>query len=614
MRIDLNRPYKSIIGLTTEDLPDFAVLIGRSGTGKTQLLEALTTGAASISGIRLDQIEKYDLSTFQPPNTNEAHRYVNQFAHNTAERYMSHSVHGQTPIKLAATIFKQYTNEIERASGTQARVNFEEDLRTEIRQLPDFAIFGSSNPVSQYHKTLNDQVMARLDQGEAGRRSVGRSARAQNSFQGNQAALLSAAMKLYHKLPHELTYDDIIQASHFEGETLSNSISAVFCAYKINQFIWAHNRVEREHIPFDDLINEYEAKNSPPWETLRTIISDLRGDSGEDGIFNFDFSDPGSYKLHMGNQEGFSFKSEMTNLTSGTQYDLHSLSSGEKILMALCLASFNQSVGRRRPKLILLDELDAMLHPSMIAVLVTVLKDLFVSRGTKVLMTSHSPMTVGTLDEEETFRVERSGGAVYVSSTTKSEAITELSEGLATVDVGLKIAAYDEAKVTILTEGHNAKHLKKWAQLHFPDKVRVFEGLEPYSSDSQLLTYGRLLGRVNTNTHFLVVWDCDAAEKAHSLRTELPGTAKVTPFAFARRQENTIIQSGIENNYDDDVLESFSIKKTDNDGTLLGRELPKNRKASFADHVLHEGTSHYFTHFQDLNDIVNRILGSPEKV
>ena len=56
-------------------------------------------------------------------------------------------------------------------------------------------------------------------------------------------------------------------------------------------------------------------------------------------------------------------------------------------------------------------------------------------------MTSHSPMTVAALDEADIFRVVRKGGTVTISQATKPEAIIELSEGLATVDVGLRIAA-----------------------------------------------------------------------------------------------------------------------------------------------------------------------------
>ena len=401
-----------------------------------------------------------------------------------------------------------------------------------------------------------------------------------------------------------------MSAAHYEGDTLSNTVSAVFAAYKADQYIWAHKRVETQLVGFDDLIAEYRTNHPPPWETLREILSVMREAAGDDGLFDFDFSDPEEYELHMGNYERFTFTAEMTNRTTGAQYELTSLSSGEKVLMALCLVSFNQYLGRRRPKLFLLDELDAVLHPSMIEALVRTLKTLFVPRDTKILMTSHSPITVAALDEADIFRVVRTGGHVNVSRTTKSEAIEELSEGLASIDVGLKIAAYDGGKVTILTEGHNAKHLKRWAELNFPGDVRVFEELEQYTNDQQLLAYGRLLGKMHTNTHFVIVWDCDAVGKAKDLRSELPSGTKVTPFAFASR-ENTIARNGIENNYDEEILEPYSTTTTGNDGRLLSRGFQSNRKAEFANHVLQHGTSQYFTNFQDLRDIVSRILESP---
>ena len=446
-------------------------------------------------------------------------------------------------------------------------------------------MFAVDNREPSYKKTLYEQVLAPLVPSNTGRRGRGTSNESNNSFNGNQAALLSAAMTLTGKLPHELTYDDIMRASHYEGATLSNSISAVFAGYKVDQFIWAHKRIETERVDFAELITEYRTKYRPPWKTLREILSAMRDAAGGDGLFDFDFSDPDDYVLHMGNHERFSFKAEMTNRTTGAQYELDSLSSGERVLMALCLASFNQYLGRRRPKLLLLDELDAVLHPSMVAALVRTLKTLFVPQGTKVLMTSHSAMTVAALDEADIFRVVRTGSNVKVSPATKSEAINELSEGLATVDVGLRIAAYNEAKVTILTEGKNTNHLKRWVELNFPEDVHVFEGLERYTSDHELFLYGQLLGMVNTNTHFVVVWDCDAADKADTLRREMPTGAKVTPYVFAKRPDNTIAQRGIENNYDEEILDLYSTKTLRSDGTLLSRGFENSRKTEFANHV-----------------------------
>ena len=585
MKIELKRPYKSIETLTTEELPDFAILIGRNGAGKTQLLGALKERQAVIPSIGSEEIESYDMVSFHPPESPPTSRLVNQFALATADAYLSPPT-DHPPIQIAREIFDQAASDIEHDSGGQARDDFERDLRDELRRLPHLAVFAVHDQHSPYKKALYERVLGPLNRANP-ERQIGRSS--DNSFNGNQAALLSAAMKLADKVPHELTRGDIMRASYGEGDTMSNSISEVFVTYKVDQFIWAHKRVEKEHVRFDELITDYRTKNPPPWEILREILSEMRDAAGNEGLFNFDFSDPDEFDLRVENYEHFHFATEMTNRITGARYELGSLSSGEKVLMALCLISFNQYLGRRPPKLLLLDELDAMLHPSMVAALITALKTLFVSQGTKILMTSHSVITVAALDEDDIFRVVRTGGDLKVTRTTKAEAINELSEGLATIDVGLQIAAYGGAKVTILTEGHNAKHLKRWVILNFPEDVHVFEELEQHTNDNQLLAYGRLLGKMHTNTHFVIVWDCDAAGTAGILRNELPGDAKVTPYAFARRLDNKIADRGIENNYDESILEPYSTTTTRSDGTLLGRGFQKNRKTEFADHVLREG-------------------------
>ncbi len=609
MRIKLESPYKTIATLETAELSDFALLIGRNGAGKTQLLEALRDQHASILDVGGTDIEMYDMASFRPPNTTLAGRSANQFATMTADAYLATRPDGPRPIDAAEEIFFKHAAESERASGGQSRDGFVSSLREDIRQFPDFRAF-ARNHASPYLSELYSQVLEPLlpvDPRRGNRRSPNQSA---ISFGGDQAALLCTAMKIAGKFPHELTRDDIMRAGQYEGNTIANSLSEVFTAYKVEQFIWAHKRIETEYVEYANLIAEYQSKQRPPWDTMREILSEMRERTGQEGLFNFDFSDPDNHNLDMGSYEQFAFKAELTNRSTGTQYEIDSLSSGERVLMALCLASFNQYLGRRIPGLLLLDELDAVLHPSMAAALVSTLKSLFVSQGTKVLMTSHSPMTVAALDETDIFRVARKGTHVTVSRTTKAEAIEELSEGLATVDVGLRIAAFDEAKVTILTEGNNTKHLKRWAELYYPNEVRVFEGLERYTSSNQLVAYGRLLGWMTTNTHFIIVWDCDASDKVDELQKDLRDGAKVTPFAFTRRPGNTITRKGIENNYDESILKPFSINKTDNDGTLLGSDLPKDRKSKFAEHILQQGVLEDFIHFEDLRAVVGGILES----
>ena len=422
-------------------------------------------------------------------------------------------------------------------------------------------------------------------------------------------------MRKANKFPHELTREDIAQALHYDEDLVSNRLSEVFSAYKFTQYAWAHRQIEMGGAPtYAELIQQYQEDSPPPWRVMREVLSDMREAAGDYALFDFDFTDPEDQELNMENFELYTFKAEMTNRTTGAIYDLHDLSSGEQILMALCMISFNQIIGRRPPQLLLLDEVDAILHPSMVKALVRTLKTLFVSNGMPVLMTSHSPMTVATLDEEEVFRVNRTGYHVEISPVTKADAIGELSEGLATVDMGLRIAAYGESKITILTEGNNSRHLKRWAELCYPEDVRVFEGLEKHTNDDKLLAYGRLLAKMNLNTHFVIIWDCDASDKASTLQTELTGDVSVTPFAFAYRPENQIAKKGIENNYEECMLEPYSITVNDSDGNLIKRELDGKRKTEFADYMLKNGTHEHFSHFKDLNDLIKEILQSMTSV
>ena len=350
MRIELQQAYKSIATLTTEDLPDLAVLIGRNGAGKTQILEALKEGHAVVSGIDLTDIELYDMTSYRVPNVNVGNRGFNQFGKATADAFLLAAPGKRPPIEVAAEVFDQFAGEGEGESDDENRAQFVSSLLDEIRLLPDFAIFPPARDrasPSPYKEALFQNVMRFFIREQNERRRGKQASAPANSFNGNQAALLGTAMKLAKKLPHELTRDDIMRASNYEGGTLSNVISGVFAGYKVDQFIWAHTQVETESTAFTDLLARYRQKYPPPWEILRTILSEMRDAAGDDGLFDFDFSDPDEYLLYMGNYEEFSFKAEMTNRTSEAKYELDSLSSGEKILMALCLSSFNHYLGRR---------------------------------------------------------------------------------------------------------------------------------------------------------------------------------------------------------------------------------------------------------------------------
>ena len=66
MKMKLRNPYGSIKRLDACDLPDFAVLIGRNGVGKTQLLTGIAERQITGLAHSTATIEKYDIREFRP--------------------------------------------------------------------------------------------------------------------------------------------------------------------------------------------------------------------------------------------------------------------------------------------------------------------------------------------------------------------------------------------------------------------------------------------------------------------------------------------------------------------------------------------------------------------
>lgn len=605
MRLDFKNRHLSIKSLPSFELPNFAVLIGRNGVGKTQLLDAVKDGNISVAGIPTQEIEKYDMDSFQTRQAGSASWGDGFFVQHTAEAYFS-GKRSLSLVDVARDIFEETLKNFSLTEGSEDYLTFEAGLRESIRKMLPFGPFPALNTtqaLSSYTKKIYSTVIQPLQlnvQGRQESRSV--------SCENNPARLVCLAMKLSEKLPHELERGDLLRAANYEGNTLQNTLSELFIRYKVAQYSSAHTEGEQSQESFDHLMAKYRREVQPPWEVLREYLDLMREATGTPDLFNFSFTDPEKDQITFSDHHQYSFETRMTNRTTGESYSIEHLSSGEKILMSLCLASFNQAIGRRQPKLILLDEIDAVLHPSMIKAMIATLKKRFVDNGTRVIMATHSVTTVALLEDGEIYRVVRKSNGIEVHPLTQADAVSELSEGLANIDTGLRIATLDVTPITILTEGKNTLHLKKWVNIFFPEQVSVFEGLENRTGKVQLKTYGELLSKMQTNSHILVVWDCDAEQDAKELSKELAGGNHVTAFSFSKR-DNKIASEGIENKYEEKVLEPFAVSITDcSTGGEIRRSFHSQKKKQFAEFIFANGTREHFQHFQDLEEAVQEIL------
>ena len=613
MRFTLNQGFASIKALEPFDLPPFAVLIGKNGVGKTQLLNGIANGRISVSDPYIEprDIQYYDFTSFhagEPKPQLESRSASDELVLATIEKYFT-PFDGVSLIEIAEQIFNETLEELGVSDSSERRLDFETNLRNQLIRLDDPAKSWSSvgeQAVRSYFESLERMVLGELDSGQ---RDVVLSA---DGHLRSSAVPIRLAMKIGGKLAHELKRGDIHRAFNFDGDIVSNELGQLFTRYKLDQYRSARAVIEDSDRTFRQLIQEYRESERPPWVVLRAVLDEVRQQSSVPNLFNFEFSDPEDVKLTAANYQQYSFRPAFTNRSTGERYSIDSLSSGEKILLSLCFSAYNRVMGKRQPKILLLDELDAVLHPTMISALIASLNAQFVMAGTAVIMATHSVTTVSLVNEDAIFRLARSAEHVEVKKVAKPDAIDELSEGLATIEAGLSIAASESAApITILSEGNNSLHLKKWAELFFKRDVQIFDKMTAATGKDQLKSYAKLLAQVTTNSHWLIVWDCDAHAFAAKVREELGDSKNVTIFAFSQRANN-LTDRGIENLYEEKYLQGFVTTSE----RAVNRESTQNMsskdKLDFANHVAEQATTEYFTHFVELEEVVQRLLETAE--
>lgn len=172
-----------------------------------------------------------------------------------------------------------------------------------------------------------------------------------------------------------------------------------------------------EYLTDDAFIQKF---GEPPWDFLNKIIDKIN--LGYHIILPDIADNDKPYELKF-----------INNIT-GDEIPFTGLSSGENVLMALALALYNASSHLEFPKVLLLDEPDASLHPSMTKQLLDVIEEVFVkNKGLKVLMSTHSPSTVALAPEESLFVMNKIEHKL--EKTSKDKALRILTEGVPSLSI-----------------------------------------------------------------------------------------------------------------------------------------------------------------------------------
>ena len=579
MKLSLVKPYLSITSLEANDLPEFVVLTGKNGSGKSHLLRAIKAGDIHIEGIDKEDVNLLDLQSFkvssQAASSRRELENVRNQAFNVFQPQGALGKNGLSKGELGD--YLDCWSEI----SPENRSTLEMWIKNSGVSLWDIL----DNPATEASPVKKD-LRNSLNWMKNALLRIGRN-RMEHPYpiielQGTYAGPLT-----------ELSRDEFerrMRASSDGNSVLSHKISELFVDYFDRRDTQKYREFQNNEYGADfDYYTEKEFVRKfgpPPWEIVNAIMKEIGG-------LDYSFTFPKSLN------ENEKFSTQLKRETDALEIDIEELSSGEQAILALVVSVFTYKTNSQFPKVVLLDEVDASLHPSMAKVFLDTIQSVLVASGVKVILVTHSPTTVALAPEKTIYSLNQDPQK-RVSKISRSEAINVLTDGFATLEQGLNL--FDEVigdSISIITEGNNTKYIQQFIRHRRIEGVKVITGIENSSGKRQLKTLYDFFCKSNTKAKVVFVWDCDCNEFRNLTREN-----GIIPFVFKNNEDNSFTSKGIENLFseelfDEDLLSSSPLPNGPRRKTLAG-----NMKNIFLERITVRNNPQDFENFKELEDVI----------
>lgn len=420
MELAFHRAYKSIKAFPSVEVPPFCVVIGINGSGKTQLLQAISNGSIrnsiapdsnesrqhSIPHVRYLQSTALH-SSFSVPSNNR------QTQSNDVINFQSFSATRRVRLE-------PFLKQLENAIG--------QPLSELINGFPVWEI-APSELASQFQvgdlvgeiKTVYKEAEASLRQKAQANISVRRTPVAPDPLEGVQKLCDRIGLSI---LTINQQQTELYQ--HWGDDDLfSINLADVFHRYRDVQLRnWMLLKADEISGTTTGISqNEFlERFGPPPWELINQSLR----------AFSLPYELTNPYLADF-KQTTITFR----RIDEGTDISFNDLSSGEKMLAQFAISSFQFDetfMTIKRPKVLLLDEMDSSLHPEMTHRWLKAIEDIFVKeQEMHCMVTTHSPTTVALAPENALYEMRRSSeGLVKI---TKQEALNKLTFGVPTLSI-----------------------------------------------------------------------------------------------------------------------------------------------------------------------------------
>lgn len=428
MRIKASTRYLSIEPFAEVELPDLTVLVGLNGSGKSHLLQGLKAGQIftdifqpiahglpHLGGVSEQQAQQAFqlLQNGDPMPTPFAEEVQSRIAGTPAGGANYSWDNGQDAMvsgfdQMRAQSLSFHQSRLEEALGEQSRPVLapgEDPWRIGAVELTRRSHAAGSTADPQEVAAIFDKLRVTLRQPAFGY-WFGRAELVGRKLGIDPLAVTGDQVKRHSPWGHISPFEPpVVQMmARYRDIQVRNGLQ--------------HWRDQQERTTLALSADQFEAEHGrPPWE----VISETLQAFGLPYRVAAPATDP-----------AIPTRLALRRADSSTEVQIHALSSGERVLLRFALSLFNYDVfdlATNLPKLVLLDEMDASLHPEMVQRWLTALDEGLVARlDTKVILTTHSPTTVALAPEASLFEMRR--GIPGPRKVSKQEALNGLTFGV----------------------------------------------------------------------------------------------------------------------------------------------------------------------------------------
>lgn len=406
--------YKSIKSLPSIDLPPFVILTGRNGSGKTHLLEALRDGkvkSSLVGNVQTDVI-LYDWNSIIPKDTGvfHTHQYLTERSNwfNQIRQHQEQILPNIQEQVIALGVPEEYCSslyKIRNLSKTKiSEFSADENVDRIYEQVKNILKQQGQQVYSQTQRYIGDENWKKVVPEVA--------------IEKPELFLETSESKFFGE--KKLLWGEVDPFQQAFGRLFSTYRDLIHQNDRLQKY--PPEDSEMVHLDSTQFIAEH---GEPPWDFVNKILD----------VCELDFR-VNSPPLH----ETSSFEPKLNKLSSDVEMRFGDLSSGEKVLMSFALCLYNASDARQKkrfPRLLLLDEVDAPLHPSMVVSLLNTIQSVLVDdKGISVILTTHSPSTVALASEDSLYEMNPDGPRI--EKCRKGKALSILTTGVPTLSISFE--------------------------------------------------------------------------------------------------------------------------------------------------------------------------------